>query len=63
MFNGVFKEFEPVADLIKAANLIIGAATLIYKVYCAIQNMRGKPCGAPAAPAPLPIESKEVDRK
>lgn len=50
-----FKGFEPWADLIKAANLIIGAATLIYKVYgtlkpvvyqvyCGIQGLRGKPC-------------------
>jgi hypothetical protein len=50
-----FKPFEPWMDLVKAANLIIGAATLIYKVYktlkplarelaCAWQALRGKPC-------------------
>jgi len=64
MLPDQFKGFEPVMDIIKAANLIIGAATLIYKVYvpflqlirqavCAVQAARGKPC-EPPAPPPAP---------
>lgn len=67
MFREIFKGFEPFADLIKAANLVIGATTLIYKVYvkfkpavrqawCALQAARGNP-NARGCPPGAPGES------
>ena len=42
-----FKLPEAVADIIKAANLIIGATTLIWKIYCRLRPAR---CNPPAPP-------------
>lgn len=48
-----FKLPEAVADIIKAANLIIGASTLIWKIYCRLRPAR---CAAPVAVEPPPVE-------